>query len=657
MRGDEFTSGHVRSRPVEEVTGFVNSVTSTGQWYLRRISFVDWRQHNLNATRMWTKFVQRRQAREPETSSSDAPVSVPHGKREMRDLSAVHRSDNAEQGAEVEHCIDISASDSEGEGEVGRQDNASAVESESSTSSDDEEDAAVRDEDDEEEADGEANAGQSQSPSGKSAPRWMTNPCQAKTRLRCSMLRCQCCSHAKNDAAWQCKLSTSAPNAFDLDFQLFIKRRFIESAAKQVGKKPKRSVTEQQRTKVSAAKNQPAAAVEGSNTSQSQLVQPKRNIAPFACLPFPSSLRGKFWFSFDQDVAQPKRWTLRHFCTKPVFIWRPDVQFEDAVSILCSKCKKAGSWLFDDWSKPRYIHCWDRGCYLISARYRCPSCPKRTVTRLSAASSEFMRQLPAHQALSFPFCLSHKGGMQRSLVSWLFTLWTDGVRLSTLTDSVARTRTTHYHRLRLLYMEALDFRRVRPTPPPGDGSNTSNISSGSDQSMSTSSSATDHKMSRTKPTSEDIRSHCSAQGPQSASTDGLLFPIFTDHCGYNEVLCPAQKFLKAVLFEYARETNSVQIAHRHMAAVPVVAACSDQTFKVPRGVTMFDPSTRSQAKPVPSLMATCNERGQCVCYYYTFANTNKELAPAAEQMHLRHGDTIKMWTTDRCCTAVRAEHV
>jgi len=102
----------------------------------------------------------------------------------------------------------------------------------------------------------------------------------------------------------------------------------------------------------------------------------------------------RFWFeprftSYTPDRAIP----LDALCTKPVFVWCPDVQFKAALHLTCD-VKTCGSngkpckFYFSDFPRARYVHTRSGGAFLLAARYRCSVCK----TKVAASSESALRR-------------------------------------------------------------------------------------------------------------------------------------------------------------------------------------------------------------------------------------------------------------------------
>jgi len=334
----------------------------------------------------------------------------------------------------------------------------------------------------------------------------------------------------------------------------------------------------------------------------------------------------RFWFeprftSYTPDRAIP----LDALCTKPVFVWCPDVQFKAALHLTCD-VKTCGSngkpckFYFSDFPRARYVHTRSGGAFLLAARYRCSVCK----TKVAASSESALRQLPPLWQTMFPFLLLSKTAFDESFLSDLLLL-APVVGVARLTNVISRWRHDCYHRVRYQYLL-------------------------SQQAVVESAKARKQQADASKQPSL-FRFH--GFTASSRQRELIPFPGFGQHCdGYNEILAPDDQALMEALEAYVEKLELINYADRFMCALTGKALSSDQSYKVASRIRALDPRTATKDQPAVGMVALTNEYGQVMDFYWTQSSSHNELGSLAELVKSRGVNPI-MWTTDLCCKVGR----
>lgn len=339
------------------------------------------------------------------------------------------------------------------------------------------------------------------------------------------------------------------------------------------------------------------------------------------------NLRMRFWFEPKMTYTRGKAPSIDAFCTKRVFVWRPDIQFGFRPLIECkgncaTKTDDDGvpvqvqvpprPFFFTEFAGCRYVHTISGGAFLMAGRYKCPKCS----WKIMSSSDEFLEQQPPLWREYFPFLIMSKSAYEVSFLSMLLELWSIGVGTSVLANWIGRQRHAIYQRTRYRYLLSVadveDFHR---------------------------------KADKAKAEAKQ-KSLWTFKGSHS----GLVaFPAFEQHCkGYNEILAPTDQGLLEALQAYADRIEMLDYADRFMCGLTGEALSSDQHYKVPSRIRSLDQRTATRAQPVPGVYALANEWGQVLDYYWTLSSSHEELESLAE-MVVKRGMQPVMWTTDLCC--------
>jgi hypothetical protein len=312
------------------------------------------------------------------------------------------------------------------------------------------------------------------------------------------------------------------------------------------------------------------------------------------------NFRMRFWFTRDCVYKPTLGLPLENFCTKRLFVFRPDLQFAGKQMMLpCPSCNARHLFTHKDYHNPRYAHTLDGGVLVLVSRLACQNCKKR----VSSIHPAFLASESLWHSL-FPFYFTNQSGFHQDFLSLYLNLWTSGTSIASLVKCISRARHTYYLRCRLQFYEGL-------------ASVAFNVLTGK---------------------------HVIRQA----------FPAMGRHCdGYNEILSPSENLLQDALCAYAKHMAIPSYTGRFLGATTAIAVCSDQHHVVPKRVVYYDAKTRRKVRPYPGIHAAVNERSQVLLYYWTMSSATAELRHLSVNLAQRlASNPPKIWTTDRCCLGV-----
>jgi hypothetical protein len=238
-------------------------------------------------------------------------------------------------------------------------------------------------------------------------------------------------------------------------------------------------------------------------------------------------------------------------------------------------------------------------------RYKCPR--KNCQKKFSSVDTDFLKLLPFHIRAIFDaqIILTANSGICSELLEFVLNLAVAGATISAIQGAIRRTRSQAYCSTRLAYVEHAAFARKR-----------------------------------------------SAGVFRSAPVNLSPFPHMHEHCvGYNESSAPTEEFLRALVLAKMKLVS--QSADRFMSNIDAVALASDQHHASMRRIGVTDDDTSRVSHPIDGMVAVMNERSQVLYWKYTSSTSNNELQEVAKVLSPRLKETVKMWTTDRCCLGVR----
>lgn len=163
-----------------------------------------------------------------------------------------------------------------------------------------------------------------------------------------------------------------------------------------------------------------------------------------------------FWYRPKSPIFNQKKFDPGEYCQPDVFIWLPRL-IDKNLKLHCPHCADNQT-IVKDWPMPRRVISLTNVYYILCRRYECKKCKSKkrscidTIETFNSTHPKVISKMPSHFQLEFPALLTHRSGLDLTLINLMRTCFVNGFGPDLFKKLIRENHVRSYHEKMLKYL-------------------------------------------------------------------------------------------------------------------------------------------------------------------------------------------------------------